>query len=350
MLPESLSRLLPGIGNTPILPVAVAYLGQSHDVLLKAEWHNPTGSIKDRTAAGLLWSIDRDEPLPPVTTIVESTSGNLGMALARLLPARGCRLLAVIDPKAPAATQTELVEAGAELRMATEPDGQGGYLLTRMRIVAALCRDNPGYRRSDQYRNRANPLIHELTTGPEIAAQGGDELDAVYVAVSTGGTLGGISAHISKARPDVRIVAVDVESSLALSTGQSASRLIPGVGASRPSSFLPAGSYDHAVRVSEAAALAICRIFLEDTGLRLGGSSGCTVRAYLSDLTAPRPPRHPVCVCPDSGGKYADTLYDDDWLMTVQMSAVVKESIDSFRAAGLAFQWKDEALAAGRLP
>jgi cysteine synthase len=340
MLPESLSRLSDGIGNTPVLPAVIVYQGRDHDVLLKAEWHNPTGSIKDRTAAGLLWSIDREQPLRPGTIVVESTSGNLGMGLARLLPWLGCRMLAVIDPKTPAATQAALAETGAELRMATDPDGQGGYLLARLRIVAELCREDRHRRRTNQYVNKANPLIHELTTGPEIAAQGGDELDAVYVAVSTGGTLGGISAHFSKARPDVRVVAVDLESSYALSPGRPANRVIPGVGASRPSSFLDAGSYHHAVRVREAEALAVCRIFAEDTGLRLGGSSGCTVRACLSDLTAYQPPRHPVCICPDGGASYADTLYDDDWLMAMHVFADVKEAVDGFRAAGLTFGLK----------
>lgn len=338
MLPESLSRLSDGIGNTPMLPVAIGYRGHLHDVLLKAEWCNPTGSIKDRTAAGLLWAIDRERPLRPGMVIVESTSGNLGLALARLLPSMGCRLLAVIDPKTPASTQLALAEAGAELRLATRPDSQGGYLLSRIRLVAELCRADSALRRTNQYVNQANPLIHELTTGPEIAEQAGDGLDAVYAAVSTGGTLSGISAYLRRERPRVRVVAVDLEASHALGTGCSANRLIPGVGASRRSSFLGANCYDHAVRVREAEAVAICHIFSQDTGLRLGGSSGCTVLACLGDLAGPTPPRHPVCLCPDDGGKYEGTLYNENWLMDGGLFTGVKDAADGFRAAGLMFR------------
>lgn len=332
---DSLARLCRGIGATPVAPLHVRYRGVSRRVLLKCEWHNPTGSIKDRTAAGLVWAIDRERRLTPGTVVVESTSGNLGMALARLLPTIGCTLLAVIDPKTPSSTVETLRRSGAQLRTVTEPDGRGGYLLTRLDVVADLCARDPGLRRTDQYTNTANPMIHRMTTGPEIAAQGGPELAAVYVAVSTGGTLGGIAAHLRHARPEVRVVAVDVRPSMALDDGPAADRLIPGIGASRRSTFLTPASYTHVRRVVEAEAVAVARVLAEDTGLRIGGSAGCALQACIADDADPGGTA--VCVCPDSGDAYADTLYEDGWLMAKGIHEAVKRAVDDYRSDGLVF-------------
>jgi cysteine synthase len=271
--------------------------------------------------------------------VVESTSGNLGIALARLLIPLGCRLIAVVDPKTPEATRAALAAGGVELRCVTEPGGFGGYLLTRLRTVRELCEANPGYRWPDQYSNPANPFIHQQTTGPEIVAQGGDALDAVYVAVSTGGTLAGIGAHLRSLGKPVRLVAVDLESSQATGPARAHSgrRLIPGIGASRPSSFLREGSYDHGVIVSDADAIAVCHIFQADTGVRLGGSTGWVLYACVRDLAGPRPPNLPLCLCADDGERYEDSLYNDRWLADAEALDAVERSIERLRGDGLAF-------------
>jgi cysteine synthase len=310
-------------------------------VLLKCEWHNPTGSVKDRTAASLVAAMAATEPLRPGTVVVESTSGNLGIALARLIGALDGRLIAVIDPKTPAGTRTALAAAGAEVVMVDEVDGTGGYLLNRLRTVRELCERHPEYRRPDQYLNPANPLVHQRTTGPEIVAQGGPELDAVYVAVSTGGTLAGIAAHLRVVRPRTQIVAVDVRHSMALGAGTPGPRLIPGIGSSRPSSFLSPHPHHRSVLVDDAAATAMCQMLVEDTGLRLGGSGGCALLACVGDLLGSRPPRRALCLCPDGGDKYLDTLYRDEWLETAGVLTDIKEAHNDFRAHGLRFELED---------
>ncbi|GIH80201.1 2,3-diaminopropionate biosynthesis protein SbnA [Planobispora longispora] len=333
---EVLRSAIPG---TPVVAAEISVRGRTHEVLLKLESGNPTGSIKDRTAAGLLMALDAERPLRPGTVVVESTSGNLGLGLARLLHHLDCRFVAVIDPNTPRATRQTLVAAGGELHEVTEPDGRGGYLLTRLREVRRILGRNPGYRWTDQYHNPANPRIHRDTTGPEIAAHGGRDLDAVYIAVSTGGTLAGVAGHLHALDRGIAVVAVDAVGSLA--TGDSTGpRLISGIGASRPSAFLTSGSYDRAHRVPDAEAVAACRLFRADTGVALGGSSGSVVAACLRDLASPRPPRRPLCLCADSGLAYADTLYDHRWIASHALSAPVAEAESRLRADGIRFRLK----------
>ncbi|HEY0637766.1 MAG TPA: pyridoxal-phosphate dependent enzyme [Pseudonocardiaceae bacterium] len=325
------------ITPTPTSDVRVAFRGRDHDVLLKFEQFNSTGSVKDRTAAGLLIAMNWQSPITPDTVVVESTSGNLGLALAHLVGLIGCRLIAVIDPKTPEYTRRNLARPGVEVRLVEEPDGHGGYLLTRLRTVAELCRGNPDYRWSDQYGNHASPWIHRRTTGPEIVRQGGPDLDAVYVAVSTGGTLAGVSAHLRGVRSGARIVAVDSAGSLAFGC-TSGPRLLTGIGSSRPSTFLGPDTFDQGCHVPDAEAIAMCRIFRADTGIAVGGSSGCVLAACVRDLASPLPPRRPLCLCPDSGDKYADTVYNDDWLRDRGADQDVARATEQLRADGLEFR------------
>jgi cysteine synthase len=252
-----------------------------------------------------------------------------------------------------------MLAAGATLHLVEEPDRHGGYLLSRMRAVRRMCRGHPDYRWANQYGSPANPLVHERTTGPEIVAQGGPELETVYVAVSTGGTLAGISAHIRRLTQPIRMVAVDASYSHATGLREDRpgispprepgwavdygagprpqGRLVPGIGASRPSTFLEPGCYDQAIAVPDAAAVAMCQMFREDTGLALGGSSGSVLTGCVEDLSGPRPPHLGLCVAADSGANYASTVYDDDWQVSVGIYGAVKRAVDRCRGNGLRF-------------
>ncbi|MFB8035518.1 pyridoxal-phosphate dependent enzyme [Streptomyces sp. NPDC056004] len=329
--------------TTPLLRLDVAHRGRVRRLGLKLEEHGPTGSVKDRSAVGLLRALHDERPLTPGTVVVESTSGNLGLALARLLPTLGCDFLAVVDLKTPHATRRGLADSGARVIVVDEPDGLGGYLLSRLRRVRELCADNPGYRWPDQYENWAAPHIHRYTTGPELTAQAGPELGAVYIPVSTGGTLAGISAHLREHRPDVAAVAVDVRGSLAVS-GSGGRRLVPGIGASRPSVFLKAPhSYHRAVHVDDIEAIAVCRIIAEDIGLALGGSSGCAVRAMLTDQEeAGTDGRLAVCLAADGGAKYRDTLYCDNWATEQGVAKEITAAVQRLRSEGLFFDRKHQ--------
>ncbi|WP_131735707.1 pyridoxal-phosphate dependent enzyme [Actinomadura roseirufa] len=333
------------INGTALRHVRIAFRGGTRVAALKLEEQGPTGSVKDRTAAGLLRRLHQDRPLVPGTVVVESTSGNLGLALARILRSLGCSFVAVVDPKTPHSTRSALLEGGARLIVVDEPDGRGGYLLHRLDTVRRLCARNPGHRWPNQYENWANPQIHTSTTGPEIAEQAGTALSAVYVPVSTGGTFAGVAAYMAAARPRVACVAVDVTGSAAMTGGRTGRRLIPGIGAGRRSSFLPAAGTFRRRLVDDVEAIAVCRILRADLGLALGGSSGCTVRALLADLAAERatgtlagrPGGLPVCLAADGGAKYADTLYSDRWAAEQGIAAELGRAIRLLRGQGLAF-------------
>jgi N-(2-amino-2-carboxyethyl)-L-glutamate synthase len=336
-MPTTVADLAGQIRPTPVVTVTVTCRGRVHRVLLKRECHLPTASIKYRTAVGLLREMDRISPLRPGTVVVESTSGGLGAALAHLLVPLGCELIAVIDPKTPAATRRELSAAGARLHCVTETDGYGGYLYTRLHLVHELCRANPDYRWPDQYGNPANPRIHQETTGPEIIAQGGPGLDAIYVAVSTGGTLAGIAAHVRSLGRPIRLVAVDAIGSQATGPQPNGWRHIPGIGSSRRATQLLPDSYDRAVHVPDAEAIALCHQFHADTGMRLGGSSGHVLRACLGELAGPRPPARPLCVCADDGDRYVDTVYNPAWPAAELLAAEIAAARAQFHRNGLTF-------------
>jgi cysteine synthase len=257
--------------------------------------------------------------------------------MAALLRQIDCRFIAVIDPRTPAATRERLIRLDADLVIVDEPDQHGGYLLSRLREVTRLRAANPGYRWPNQYRNPANPGIHEDTTGPEIARQCDATGSSVYIAVSTGGTLAGVSRYLRRYRPDIRIVAVDVAGSQAIVSSQG-QRLVPGIGSSMRSSFLGENSYDNFSPVSAAESFAMCRMLRGDLGYSVGGSSGSIIYAMAMDERW-RETSLSLCLCPDDGSKYADTIYSDRWLADQGLLEETLTTIDRLRFEGLRFLW-----------
>jgi 2,3-diaminopropionate biosynthesis protein SbnA len=307
-----LARLTAGIGPTPLASLTMTVAGRRVGVRLKLEGAGPWGSIKDRTALSLLRSVaSRLED--PGAVLVESTSGNLGVALASVAAELGLRFVAVTDPNMSPVLAERLMALGAEVIRVSEPDRQGGYLAARLTLVRELTSADPAMVWTDQYHNPANPMAHYQGTAPELNRQAHGVLDAVFVAVSTGGTLAGIGRYLRQRRPDVRVVAVDVPGSrvFAEPTG---SRLLTGIGASQASSFLRAGDWDEVVIVDDVAAIAHCHALAGALGLRLGGSGGAVLAGCARYVALHPEIRFPVCLCPDSGDNYTRTLYEPAWL------------------------------------
>lgn len=297
-------------------PTSVATLradvdGRAVRVGLKLESDNPWGSIKDRTAMALVRSVAH-RLTHPDAVLVESTSGNLGVALAAIAVALDRRFVAVVDPHLSPDVAARLTAAGAELDVVADEDANGGYLHARLRRVAELLDRTPHSVWTDQYHNPANPAAHYQGTAPQLLGQVPD-VDAVFVAVSTGGTLAGVGRYLRRHRPHVRIVAVDVPSS-AVFGPPTTRRLLTGIGASRRSAFLRPGDWDDVVLVEDATAIAVCHEVHRQAGLRLGGSGGAVLTACLRYLRDHPECRAPVCLCPDDGSSYLATLYDDRWL------------------------------------
>jgi cysteine synthase len=299
---------------SPLRTVRIDLGGRSQPVLLKLESHLPSGSIKHRTAQALLEHLRVAGLLSRPRMLVESTSGNLGVSLAQLIHGTPHRLVAVVDPLLSPGHRARLEALGADLVEVSHRDRTGSFLRQRLRRVRAIVNSAPDALWLNQYGRHANPVAHYLGTGPEIIAQTGGALDAVFVGVSTGGTLAGVSRAVRELAPGAVVVAVDVLGSRALGQHPTSPRqgLIVGIGANRPSAFAHPGWYDVLMEVAEPEAAAMCHL-LAGAGLDVGGSSGAVVAAACRYL-ARRPLANPVCICPDAASFYRDTLYSQPWL------------------------------------
>jgi cysteine synthase len=331
--------------STPLSRMRVHVGRQSRILWLKLEQCNPTGSVKYRTAIGLLDALDAAEPLVPGTRVIESTSGNLGVALACVLEELGCRLVAVVDPRATQEVRDTIKGHGGEIVEARARDQHGGYLLTRLAIVAEMLAQDPLLRWTDQYSSPANPAIHRDTTAAELVRQTRGAVDAVLVAVSTGGTLAGISDGMRLMGHGPAVYAVDVVGSL-VTSDQPSPHLLTGIGATRKSSFLRGHHYPATYRVTDTLAFTLCKILLADTGLAVGGSGGAVIAAFVEALRAGDSllaHRCPVALIADEGGKYQATFYDDAWLARHGVLEAVTRTEAVLRRAGIGFDLVGEA-------
>ena len=298
---------------SPVVPIALLIDGVRHTVHLKLEGATPGRSVKDRTAEALLDDLEQRGCLRPDSIVVESTSGNLGVALARLVRKRGLEFLAVVDPKTTPENLARMRESGAAIHIVDIPDASGGYLMTRLERVQELCASSSRYVWTNQYANPANPRAHYQTTGPEIYAQLAGRVDAVFVPVSTGGTLAGLSRYFREVSPTTSMVGVDACGSVVFG-GSPGPRLLTGIGSSRPSSFLARESYDRSVLVGDAEAFGLCRALFAATGIKVGGSSGAVLAACARYCSTAPGIRRLVCLCADSGQSYDASIYDNTWL------------------------------------
>ncbi|MEU8622528.1 cysteine synthase family protein [Streptomyces sp. NPDC048623] len=294
-----------GIGDTPLRPVRVPVGDRSVRIWLKLESENRFGSIKARTAEALLSSLEATGALRPGMRVVESTSGNLGVALAGLCAERGYACTLVVEPTTPRNSVERMAAFGADVVTVREVPG-GRTLGARLQAVREILAADPDAVWTDQYACPANPGVHEWQTAAELVkgAPGG-RFDAVAVAVSTGGTLAGIARYFRDNLPETRIVAVDAVGSSALG-GAPAERpfKLMGFGSGQVSGFIEPDHWDHVVRVRDTAAAAACSLVLRRTGISLGGSSGAAVLAAVVRARLDPSLREIACVCPDSGEKY----------------------------------------------
>jgi 2,3-diaminopropionate biosynthesis protein SbnA len=301
------------MSDTPLVPVRLAVGGAVRTIHLKLEGENPGGSLKDRTAAALVDDLEARGALGPGSILVESTSGNLGVALARLARARGYGFVAVVDPKTTPENVERMRRYGARVELVQRPDAAGGYVGSRIERVRALCGESDRFAWPNQYENPANPRAHEEGTAVEVLRQMDGRVDALLAAVSTGGSLAGIARRLRAESPQTRIVAVDAAGSVALG-GSPGPRLLTGIGASRRSAFLTADLYDELVRVGDLDAFACCHALLHGAGLSVGGSSGAVLAAAGRWLEANADAERVVAICADRGERYARSIFDPRWL------------------------------------
>lgn len=284
-----------------------------HSLFLKCEGFNFAGSIKLKAAVGMVEAAERDGSLDQWSVLVESSSGNLGVALAMVAASKGYRFLCVTDPRCNATTRRLIEVLGSGVHTVVEPDPVTGFLGARLDHIRRLCASSPRYVWLDQYGNPNNWQAHHRTTAPSIARQF-PGLDVLFVGAGTTGTLMGCARWFRWWNPDVRIVAVDAVGSVSFG-GPVGRRLIPGLGMSVPPPQLDASLVDDVVRVEEEDTVRACRR-LAERGYVFGGSTGTVVSgaaAWLDRHGAPG--LVAVAIAPDLGERYLDTVYSPSWVL-----------------------------------
>jgi N-(2-amino-2-carboxyethyl)-L-glutamate synthase len=284
----------------------------SHDVFLKLEGFNVTGSIKIKTAIGLVEDLEqRGVARPSETVLVESSSGNLGLALSLVCAIKGYEFICVTDPNANRATKRGMELHGAKVIVVEDRDSAGGYLGSRLKKIDEILQSNPNAVWLNQYANIANKNVHAEQTANEIAREF-DKVDWIFVGTGTTGTLAGISERLRQVFPRIKVVAVEPVGSVTFG-GVPGRRNIPGIGTSVRPKLADLAKPDRIVAVNEESTVEACLSFVRDHHLPLGGSSG-TVLAAVKRL-APDFRRGDIIVAisADLGEKYLDTLYDPAW-------------------------------------
>jgi cysteine synthase A len=287
-----------------------------HEVFLKLEGFNITGSIKIKTAIGLVEDLERRGiARPSETVIVESSSGNLGLALSLVCAIKGYEFICVTDPNANRATIRGMELYGAKVVVVEDHDPAGGFLGSRLKKIDQILRSKRNTVWLNQYANMANRNVHAEQTANEIAREV-DKVDWVFVGSGTTGTLAGISERLHREYPKIKVVAVEPAGSVTFG-GAPGERNIPGIGTSVRPKLADVANPDKVVTVSEEKTVEACLSFVRDYHLLVGGSTG-TVLAAVRQLAAEFT-RGDVIVAmsADLGEKYLDTVYDPAWVEKV---------------------------------
>jgi cysteine synthase A len=307
------------IGNTPLIRLNRLSALTGCEILGKAEFMNPGGSVKDRAARAIVEAAERSGKLKPGGTVVEGTAGNTGIGLAHVCNTRGYRCI-IVMPDNQSSEKYQMIETlGAEvLRVKTVPYSDPNHY---QKVAGRLAGEIPDAIWANQFDNTANRDAHEQTTGPEIWQQTGGKIDAFVAATGTGGTLGGISRFLKKQNPKILITLADPQGSSLYhwlrhgelkATGPGS--ITEGIGIGRVTANLEGSPIDNALHVTDTDCVRMVYQLLRDEGLFLGSTSGVNVAAAVQIAKQLGPGHTIVTVLCDNGAKYQSRLFNRKWL------------------------------------
>ncbi len=303
-------NILQTIGRTPLVRLCRIGQGLPGEILLKLEFFNPCGSVKDRIGVSMVEALEREGRIGPDTVLVEPTSGNTGIGLAFVAAAKGYRLLLTM-PETMSLERRRMLQAfGATLVLTEGALGMKGAIAKAQEIVDG---DPARYVLVGQFTNPANPEIHRRTTAEEIWQDTDGRADILVAGIGTGGTITGVGEVIKARKPSFRCVAVEPAASPVLSGGQPGPHKIQGIGAGFVPEVLNTGVIDEIIQVTNEEAGEYARRLGREEGILVGISSGAALKAAL-DVAARDDSRGKliVCVIPSFGERYLSTwLYEE---------------------------------------
>jgi cysteine synthase A len=294
------------IGNTPLLEVSniERELGLKARVLVKLEYFNPAGSVKDRIALAMIEAAEKEGKLKPGATIIEATSGNTGIGLASVGTSKGYKVILTMPETMSVERRNILKAYGAQIELTEGSKGMKGAIAKAEELAAGIERSFiPA-----QFENKANPAVHKATTGPEIWNDTDGEVDIFVSGIGTGGTITGVGEFLKDKKPSVKLIAVEPTGSPVLSEGKSGPHKIQGIGAGFIPDTLNTEIYDEVATVENEEAFEYSKLIASREGVLVGISSGAALFAAVREAKKPENEgKTIVALLPDSGDRYFST-------------------------------------------
>ena len=294
------------IGNTPLMEVSNLEKDQNLEarVLVKLEYLNPAGSVKDRVAKSMIEDAEERGVLKPGATIIEPTSGNTGIGLAAIAASRGYRLILTMPETMSVERRNILKAYGAEIVLTEGAKGMSGAIAKAEELAASI----EGSFLAGQFDNPANPTAHRKSTGPEIWEDTEGAVDLFVAGVGTGGTITGVGGYLKEKKPELKIVAVEPSDSPVLSGGKPGPHKLQGIGAGFVPKVLDTEVYDEIMQIGSEKAFAAAKLFAHKEGILVGISAGAALHAALEQAKRPENKGKTIVVLlPDSGDRYYST-------------------------------------------
>jgi N-(2-amino-2-carboxyethyl)-L-glutamate synthase len=300
------------VGNTPLIKIIIDDI--PINLYAKLEYYNPTGSVKDRAANYIIKECFKNNIINKKTTIIESSSGNFGISLSAYCKKNGVQFICVIDPHISPINEMIIKSLGAQTIKVKEPDKFGGYLLNRIAKVKELTNEITNSYWVNQYSNPLNAQAYYHTLGNEICSEINEEINYVFLGVSSGGTITGVSQRVKEQYPKAKIIAVDIWGSVIFGNTPH-KRYIPGIGSSMIPDILKSACIDDVVMIDELETIEYCKKLLRNYSVFVGGSSGSVFAAINKYFKKEKLKSNlnVVTIFPDRGERYCNTIYSEEW-------------------------------------